>query len=162
MKTMKKQIKLIMILLILVLSTNIYAQKETKMSGMFVRIYSLDGKKINKGHIIFLNDTLLELKKNNKHVKLNVLDIGSIKTKRSAGNNILIGAAVGASSMAIIGASDSNGWFTTSETAALYGIIIGLPAGVVIGGISALAKNSKTYIINGDPLKWKIFKQMIE
>ncbi|MGM5469581.1 hypothetical protein ACS386_04840 [Flavobacteriaceae bacterium LMO-SS05] len=158
MKTIKKQIKLIMLLLVLIVGTNIYAQKETAKNRIFVRVYNLEGKKINKGHVVFVGDTLLGLKRNGKFIEINIRNIGIIKTKRSAGNNILIGSAIGASSMAIIGASDKNGWFTTSETAALYGIIIGLPAGATIGGITALFKKSETYIIDGNQSKWDIFK----
>lgn len=130
----------------------------------FVRVYNLKGQKINKGQVAVVTDTSLQLQKEDTLVTIPVTYIGSIKTKRSAGNNLLTGAIIGASAMAIIGAvtADPNEWvgWTAGEGAA-GGAIIGLPLGAAIGGISILFKNSKTYLINGDTTKWKAFQSAV-
>ena len=50
--------------------------------------------------------------------------------------------------------------YSAGEGAAV-GVLLGAPAGAVIGGITALFKNSSTYIIDGDLVKWKAFSEMI-
>ncbi|OYX24879.1 MAG: hypothetical protein B7Z06_08290 [Flavobacteriales bacterium 32-35-8] len=164
MKTIKQQIKKMIFFFALILSINVSAQKEIKHS-LFIRVYNLEGRIINKGNIIFLNDSLIGLK-NNRNIEINVRDIGFIKTKRSAGNNILIGAVAGGITSAVLGAvsSDPNDWvfsYTPAE-GALLGGVLGALGGGAIGGITALSKKVKTYIINGDLEKWQVFKTMIE
>ena len=164
MKTIKNQIKTMALFFLLTFSININAQSATDNNNIFVRVYNMEGKKISKGHLLFAIDTLLGLKKGNKIAKINVSDIGYIKTKRSEGNNVLIGSVIGASSMAILGVASADpgtflGW-TAGEGAAM-GVILGAPAGAAIGGITALFKNSSTYIIDGDLVKWKAFSEMI-
>ncbi|WP_445958070.1 hypothetical protein [Yeosuana sp.] len=164
MKTLKKQIKSIVLLIVLIFSINMSAQNELK-NKVYFRVYNLDGMKINKGHIVFLSDSIINLQSNNKNYEINVRDIGFIKTKRSAGNNVLIGSASGAVLGAVLGASsaDPNDWilpYTSGEGAVIFGVLGGLGGGA-IGGITTLFKNSKTYIINGDPLKWKGFSEMM-
>jgi hypothetical protein len=166
MKTIKTQIKTIMVLLAFVLSTNIYAQKDTKKSGIFVRVYNLDGKKINKGHIAFVGDTLLGLKRNGKYTEINFKEIASIKTKRSAGHNVLIGSAIGATTGAILGAAtaDPGAWiynYTAGEGAAA-GALMGAAAGAAVGGISIAFKNPETYIINGSLENWSFFQKRMQ
>ena len=50
--------------------------------------------------------------------------------------------------------------YTTAE-GAVIGAIAGGAIGAAIGGLTALFKNSKTYLINGDLTKWKAFQIMI-
>ena len=130
------------------LSYNADAQKSS-----FVRLYNLTGEKINKGHVISVTDTSLQLKDASTSVDIPVRSIGFIKTKRSAGNNVLIGAVIGATAGAILGAvtlpSDEFFDFTQGEGAAIGGVI-GLGVGAVIGGLTVLAKNPNTFLINGD------------
>ena len=164
MKTIKNQIKTMALFFLLTFSININAQSATDNNKIFVRVFNMEGKKISKGHVLFAIDTLLGLKKGNKIAKIYVSDIGYIKTKRSEGNDVLIGSVIGASSMGILGAASADpdaflGW-TAGEGAAL-GVILGAPAGAAIGGITALFKNSSTYIIDGDLVKWKAFSEMI-
>ena len=161
MKTMKNQFKIMSLLVVLTFSINVNAQSATD-NNIYVRVYDIEGKKISKGHVLFAIDTLLGLKKGNKIIKINVSDIGHIKTKRSEGHDVIKGSVIGASSMAILGAVSADpgaflGW-TAGEGAAL-GVILGAPAGAAIGGITALFKNSSTYIIDGDLVKWKAFSE---
>ena len=164
MKTIKKQIKTIVLLFVLMFGTNIYAQKETINTGAFVRVYNLESKKINKGKLISASDTLLTLKRNSKFIYIASKDIGYIKTKHSAGNNILMGSIIGGVSMAILGAAsaDPDAWILgyTATEGAIAGALFGGTTGAAIGGITILFKNSKTYMINGEESSWKIFQQI--
>ncbi|WP_223552282.1 hypothetical protein [Aestuariivivens sp. NBU2969] len=149
----------------LILSINVCAQNEIENTNVFVRVYDFQGKKIGKGKILSISETSLQLYRKGESVKVMVNGIGSIKTKHSAGNNVLVGAATGATTMAILGAAtaDPDAWifaYTAGEGAAV-GALLGGTAGAVSGGISILFKNSKSYDINGDMEKWKAFKEMI-
>lgn len=165
MKTFKNQIKSIILLMVLVVSTNTFAQNEIKKSGLFVRVFNLDGKKIHKGHVTFASDTLLGLKKNGNYIEINVKEIGTIKTKRSAGHNILMGSIIGGASMAILGAAsaDPNDWILgyTAAEGATAGALLGGTTGAAIGGITIAFKNTTTFVINGDYSNLKSFKQML-
>lgn len=165
MKTIKKQVTTMMLVLALVLSAQSYAQKEILKSSIFVRVYNLDGKKINKGHVAFVGDTILGLNKNGNYVEIKVREIGTIKTKKSAGHNLLIGTAAGAATGAIFGAivaEESRDLFYLydyeSEAITSF-MIIGTVAGAAGSGISIAIKNSETYVINGDLEKWQVFKR---
>lgn len=163
---MIKQVKTIMLLFALVLSTHIYAQNEIIKSSMFVRVYNLDGKKINKGHVAFVGDTVLGLYEHGNYTEINVREIGTIKTKRSAGHNLLIGTAAGAVTGAILGVvtvdatNDLFGsWVYYPESDGLVGgAMFGAATGAGAAGITILLKHSKTYIINGDLEKWQVLK----
>jgi hypothetical protein len=157
--------KSLIFVITLILSINVYAQNELENTNIFVRVYDLQGKKIGKGKILSISETSLQLYRKGESVKVMVDGIGSIKTKHSAGNNVLIGAATGATTMAILGAAtaDPDAWisgYTTREGAAA-GALLGGTAGAAIGGITILFKNSKSYEINGYMEKWKVFKEMI-
>lgn len=137
------------------------AQSKDSKKADFVRVYNMQGKKIAKGKILSIADAFLVLK-SNKSSKIALSDIGYIKTKRSAGNNVLTGATVTAAFGAVLGASTANpdAWifgYTAGEGAAM-GIIGGAFLGSAVGGITAIFKNSKTYIINGDRTNWEAFK----
>tara|TARA_R100000935_G_scaffold13495_3_gene27081 strand:- start:2001 stop:2453 length:453 start_codon:yes stop_codon:yes gene_type:complete len=144
---------------------NIYAQSETKNLNLFVRVYNLQGEKLSKGKVLAVTGNTLQLKGKKGPMNIDVVNIGLIKTKRSEGNNVLIGSIIGASAMGIYGAStaDPDAWilpYTAAEGAAM-GAIVGLPLGAAVGGITILFKNSKSYIIDGDLVKWNIFQEMI-
>ena len=165
MKTLIKQIKILALAMALIFSMEAYAQKEAKTHNVFLRVYNLEGKKISKGSVIFINDTLLALKDSSDKTAISMKDIGYIKTKRSAGHNILIGSAIGTATGAILGAAsaDPDAWifgYTAAEGATGFGLA-GALGGAAIGGISIAFKNSKTFTINGDQQRWKAFKQMI-
>lgn len=164
MKTLKSQLKTLMLLIVLTLFTNAYAQNRDISKGMFVRVYNLEGKKTSKGTLISVSDTLLILKHNSKYNNLNPMVIGYIKTKRSGGHNVLKGSIIGGTSMAIIGAAsaDPDAWILgyTAAEGATAGALLGGTTGAAIGGITILFKNSKTFIINGEEPNWKTFQQM--
>ena len=121
----------------------------------------LEGKKINKGFILAVNDSILRLEKNKVFVDIPVKTIGVIRTKRSVGNNILIGTLTGSVIMGglLAATAEPDSWvfgYTPAE-GALIGIFVGAPAGAFVGAITAAFKNPKTFTIEGDVAKWKAF-----
>jgi hypothetical protein len=172
---MKTTQKLLLLFLTLSLNNVIFAQNENKSSNLFVRVYNLEGTRINNGKIISVSDTLLKLKHQKKIAEINAKDIGWIRTKRSVGNNVLFGSLIGATAGAIVGvisydkprvSNDSGLWLDgvyelSAPESALIGVIIGGGAGAGIGALTSLFKKSKTFIINGDTSKWKLFIESI-
>ena len=159
-----KTILYVFLCLFIIQSMNLNAQNNNKDKA-FLRVYNLDGKKISKGKYVLANDSLIMLKNVDDTVKVKREEIGYIKTKRSAGNNVLIGAASGATVFGILGAAsaDPDAWilaYSASEGAAMGGVVGGL-GGAAIGGITALFKKSQKIVINGDYERWKIFINLI-
>ena len=157
--------KTLIFIITLILSINVCAQNEFENTDVFVRVYDLQGKKIGKGKILSISETSLQLNKKGNSLTVPLANIGSIKTKHSGGNNVLIGAATGAAVMAVLGAAtaDPDAWilgYTAGEGAAA-GAILGGTAGAAIGGITILFKNSKSFEINGELEKLLAFKEMI-
>lgn len=178
MKIFEKQIKVLLLSLVMILSLNLYAQKRTTPKKVFLRVYNLEGKKMSKGNIVFINDSIIGLNKSGNQEKISYKDISSVKTKRSAGHNVLVGSLVGSALFAIIGGASSEeetktrnvpiiGEYqyktgTSPGTGAAIGGGAGLIGGAAIGGITSTFKNSESHIIDGDIQKWRIFKEMIE
>jgi len=153
---------LFFITLALISSSILYAQETKNKAAPFVRVYDLNGKKISKGRIVSVTDTSLITGPREKPVNIGVSKIGFIKTKRSVGNNILWGAAIGTGFGAILGVAsgDTGGGFfaySKEEGAGGFGLIFGV-MGAGIGGITAIFKKSNTYPIDGESIKWKAFK----
>lgn len=156
--------KNVILAIALILSMNVFAQTGSEISNVFIRVYNLEGKKIAKGKILSILGSSIQLTRKNELQEIPLNRIGSIKTKHSAGNNVLIGTAVGASVMAVAGAStaepDEFLGYTAGEGAA-GGAILGGAAGAAFGGITILFKRSRKYVINGDKEKLKAFKEGI-
>jgi len=151
--------RLVTLLFLISICYQVCAQK-----AIFVRVYNLNDKKINKGHVLATTDTSLQLITNGRNtVNLSINSIGKIKTKRSAGNNFLVGSLVVASAAAIVGAATYNleEDDLPGGIAALVGLVWGLPVGAAIGGISVPFKKSKTFVINGNIEKLKAFQSYI-
>ena len=96
-------IKKIILLFTLLICVKLSAQEINNTHTLFVRVFDLDGKKIGKGHIYSSNDSLVVLKLKDKRKEINLVEIGKIKTKRSGGHNILIGASSGVFVGSILG-----------------------------------------------------------
>ena len=133
---------------------------------IFVRVYNLRGEKITKGNVSVVTDSSLQLKGKKAPINIPISKIGFLKTKRSAGNDVLKGSVIGVSLFAIFFASISTNpdqylAFTPSQ-GAVGGAIIGLPLGAAMGGLSILLKNSKRYAIEGNFVKWKVFQSDVE
>lgn len=110
-----------------------------------------------------VTDTSVQLKKN--FVIIPVSNIGSIKTKHSIGNNFLVGSLIGASALAILGfiSADPDAFVLAASDGegAATGALVGLAAGAIIGGLTIPAKNPKTFLIDGDSMKWKTFQTWV-
>jgi hypothetical protein len=157
--------KILFLSIVLIYGITITAQEGTEQEHSFVRVYDLKGKKISKGFILSITDTSLHLNRNKVAVNIPVNNIGSIKTRRSAGNNILFSAVIGASAAAILGvatsSSDPEGFEHSAGEGAVIGVIAGATTGAVVGGIAILLKNSKTYEIKGNEALWMAFKESV-
>ncbi|WP_019668864.1 hypothetical protein [Eudoraea adriatica] len=159
--------KILLVGLTLLSCTTFYAQKEINKPAPFVRVYDLNGKKTSKGRIIEITDSSLVVSRGEKPVSIELGKIGFIKTKRSAGNNILWGAGIGVSTGLIAGAieGESEGYFGTTipaEENIITAAIVMMPFGAAIGAITVLFKKSNTYPIAGDPTIWQAFKKAMQ
>ena len=158
MKTMTIDISIILTVFLMLLATNSYAQNKDKK--LFLRVYTIQDEKI-KGNIQSFNDSLLILVRGGKTLSIHPKYIKTIKTKRSGGGNIIIGAGIGALLGGVIGYSqgdDEPGWFSYSkEDYALAGVLSGALIGGGVGALTLTGKKSKKYIIDGDLKKWKSF-----
>ncbi len=158
--------KTFLFVMLILLSENITAQKTP-----FIRIYDSLGKKIYRGKIYIVTDSSLFLIGKTEPLNIPIKSIAYIKTKHSAGNNILVGSIVGAASGAIIGLAaagpqdnqpqDEIFVFSPGESAA-GGAILGVAIGAAVGGLTAAHKKSETFLINGDVTKWKQFASVYE
>ncbi|WP_242155420.1 hypothetical protein [Aestuariivivens sediminis] len=139
-----------------------HSQSDGKGRKDFFRIYDLKKKKIGKGHINFVNDSLIGLRLNGKLKQFKFTDIGVIKTKRSGGHSVLIGSAFGASLGILIGVASANPdklfGYTATEGAIGFGTL-GAVGGGAVGGVAAGTRRAETFIINGKLENWKIFKE---
>jgi len=153
--------KMLLLLIALLLSTGAFPQEAPEKTNPFVRVYDLQGTKFSKGKILSISDSTLQLKGSSL---INIRDIGFIKTKRSGGHNILMGAVSLAGISAIAGAATADPddliGYSPGEGAAV-GIVLGGTAGAALGGLSILAKNSRTYVIHGDAVQWKAFRDSL-
>lgn len=170
---MKNYLKLLLLFTILIFSVGVHAQEEIEATNIFLRVYGLEGKKINKGLFVSSDNSTLTLKFSNEKIIINVKEIGYIKTKRSVGHNILIGSSSGAALGVFLGVTTGSAGSDPNDpiaTALDYsrvegGLILGglgLIGGAGVGGVTALFKNSKTYIIDGNVINWDKFLQIIE
>jgi hypothetical protein len=154
--------KILLVGLALLLCTTFYAQKEINKPAPFVRVYALNGEKISKGRISSITDTSLVVSRGEKPVNIETSRIGFIKTKRSVGNNILYGAAIGAGTGAILGLASGgeNEWWGKGEGAGGFGLILGA-MGAGAGAITAVFKKTKTFSIEGKLSNLKAFEEAI-
>jgi len=152
-------------ILFLFLSINLTAQNEIVDANIFIRIYNQDGKKINKGTIKSIFESSIELYLRGKTISVPLEKIGKIKTKRSGGNNVAKGALIGGGTFALFGllsGDDDPGIISFSSTdKGAVGLIGGSVIGAGIGGITTIFKKTNLYIIEGNEMKLKDFKEKI-
>jgi len=80
-----------------------------------------------------------------------------LKTKRTNGHNMLIGG-LAVTGLTLLGASQSDG-HGTAVAIILTPVFAAIGSG--IGYITTLFKNSQHYSIQGDPIKWQGFKEIM-
>ncbi|MBT8276807.1 MAG: hypothetical protein KJO39_11725 [Bacteroidia bacterium] len=131
------------------------AQQTEERSDVFVRVFDMQGKKIEKGKIITISDTSLELFRKRESTTIDVRSIGFIKTKRSIGHNFLVGAVAGTLlGIATVTIDEDYSWSDDGRWVFLVPTVIG----AIEGGLWSFFKNSKTIIIKGDLAKWQTLK----
>ena len=160
MKTLKTYLRPVAYALTLFLCLNGYSQTERLQKKIFVRVYNFEGKKFSKGKVLSVSDTLLTLKKMNKIENISYEDIGSVKTKRSGGHDILIGTSVGVGISFVLAETDGGHDSFVEGYNALGTIVLGV-IGSTIGTISAISKNYETFNIDGNQEKFKLFKDAL-
>src|SRR3954462_15627732 len=106
----------------------------------FIRIYDTRAHKIAKGNVVdsSCTDSFLVIKRDNFIDTLPVQKVSYIKTKHSFGHNILVGTAIAAPTLAIVGLIGNQPcsdclFTTTNGEAAAGGFILGTAVGAVIG-----------------------------
>lgn len=156
--------RILLFVLMMVTGFNLFGQEKVNKNKVFIRGYNEEGKKFAKGIFLATTDTTLLMERKGKSIPIPVRDIGKIKTKHSAGHNVLAGAAFVAAPAAILGAisadpDDFLGY--TAGEGLMGGALIGGGIGAAIGGLTVLFKNSNTYEINGNLHKWKAFQEQL-
>tara|TARA_R110001592_G_scaffold283472_1_gene551405 strand:+ start:141 stop:659 length:519 start_codon:yes stop_codon:yes gene_type:complete len=155
--------KYLLFAIALFLCANITAQELPKKSKIFVRVYNSEGQKIAKGKILNITDDALVLKKGSSSITVPVSDISYLKTKRSNGHNVLLGAAggslVGLSIASSQSGKSSGGFGGTAKGIAYAGAIVVVLVGAGVGYLTTLFKGSKQYSIDGNTVKWKGFME---
>ncbi|WP_159021578.1 hypothetical protein [Formosa sp. L2A11] len=131
----------------LIFSLNVCAQNTFENTKIFVRVYGLQGNKINKGRILAITETALQLDKKEGVIDVPVSEIGSVKTKYSGGNNVLIGTLAGTGA----------GFFSGDPVI----IAAGAGVGAAVGGLSVLFKKSETFEIEGDITNLKALEGLL-
>ncbi|WP_157662460.1 hypothetical protein [Polaribacter sp. SA4-10] len=140
--------KYLLFTIALFLCINITAQELPKKSKVFVRVYNNEGQKIAKGKILKITDSTLVLKKGSRSITVPSSEISNIKTKRTKGHSVLMGALPGAALLII---SDD----AYAVAASILLTFVGTTAGI----IASLFKKSTIYSFTGDIDKWKGFKE---
>lgn len=151
-------LKIISALCISLLCFGLQAQNKSVSKDPFIRIYNLEGKKVLKGRVAGVSDHTISLDRGGEIREMDISEVGFIRTKRSAGHNVLIGASAASAIAAVTFASqaDPDAWIFgyTAGEGILAGFILGAPAGAGIGALTSLFKKSRQYEINGEPTKW--------
>lgn len=147
------------LILLLFLSCNSFAQKHP-----YLRIYDSLGKKIVSGKLISISDSSLKLQHNREVIEIFKNSISTIKTRHSTAYRILIPALVGSVVFGIMGAATANENEFVFNTPASAGAIwagIGASFGSVAGAVIMLFKQSETYDIGSDNMKFLEFKDTL-
>lgn len=152
--------------ILVALGCRAFAQK-----SLFIRVYDSKGKRFTRGQVFSVTDSSLLLVGKDSPSTIPLSKIGFIKTKRSAGHNILVGAISVGIPLAILGAisAPSNNlqageiqiFSYTPAQGAEGGLFFGGIIGAFIGTLTIPLKGSTTFKINGDPGHWKAFQSFV-
>ncbi|MEO9891086.1 hypothetical protein [Aurantibacter sp.] len=149
--------------LVLICNLTLVAQKKLPNKKIFVRVYDATKRKIAKGKLHYIYKDSIVLLRNEKLTAIPVNRMSIIKTKRSFGNSIGMGAVVGTSFGLVFGylaGSEGDFIFTRAESSLISGFL-GLIAGSSIGGILGVIKHPKSFQIDHKPEKLLEFKKSI-
>lgn len=137
---------------------HLQAQEYSFSDRVFVRVYDLSGKKTGKGDLVSGNLSGITILQQKLKVEFPVESIGTIKTRRSVGHNVVVGMGIGGLAGGILEASGSDADFWGSRGEAfLAGAIAGSVVGGVGGIVTGLFKKIEVFEIRGDPAKLEAF-----
>jgi hypothetical protein len=131
----------------------------------FIRIYNDHGKKMGKGRIELIADTVLVISNDEKQLqKFLVAEIAFIKTKRSIGTSVGLGfgaGVIGSIFLAdqVIKSSeniDDEEWNIIG-----IGILSGIAAGTLAGAVSGIVTKREKFVINGDLERWRAIESRL-
>lgn len=154
------------ILLMFVLSVFFISDLQAK--GTFIRIFNKEGRKIARGNLISTTDTSVIIQQHKKQVEILITSVGFIKTQRTFGHAIALGATIGALAGALIGLAaggdSGNAQFTEFDsegTGLASGVIVGATGGIVLGAAISSLQKRKMIVINGSVDEWQQKKQLL-
>lgn len=137
----------------------------------FIRIYDQQGQMIAKGDFTATTDTSIVLQAHKTQLEIPIRDIGTIKTKRTFGHAIAIGATIGVVSGALLGLATGQanedvyggfGYETSAGNDVAAGALVGLVIGGAVGTIISVAQNRSTIIINGNTADWPLKRKILD
>jgi len=157
----------ITLLILLLCSFTLQLQAKTK----FVRVFNLNGHLIARGDLIATTDTSVIIQEHKKQVEIPVTQIGFIKTARTFGGPIAIGAGVGFFIGTVVGAAAGGGGGGNSNSDVFYefdesvsiaaGMALGTAGGAVVGTIISAAQKRKRIVVNGNVNVWQQKRQLL-
>mgnify|MGYP005811439533 CR=1 FL=1 len=134
----------------LVLALSVFGLEAFGQNLGFVRVFDPNGEVIAKGNFVAATDHSLRLERNRRVSEWPVSQIGVIKTKRSGGNSVALGAAIGLMAMtfaAVIIPDNGAVFGDGGSTSVINGAINGIIYGSAIGAITILGKQSTLFYI---------------
>ncbi len=157
--------KIIITISFLMMFTPLQAQTDLASRNIFVRVFDFENVKFAKGQLYSVTDSSVVVLRKKEEFIIDLSQIDRIRTRRSVGHNIGMGAVAGAAAGGIFGLLQEQGGSTfgsdsRGDDALIYGTV-GLMLGSVVGGLTALGKKSEHYRINGDSEKLAAFKDAL-
>lgn len=141
-----------------------FSQESVNRESLFIRVYSLEGKKIANAHLINIDNNGLYLEKKDSLLQIPLAKIGKIKTKKSLGGNVLFGSIIGTTLglALIVGDPETSTSSVFSGEERVVAVAGGMVIGAVVGLGTGLLKNSKVYLINGSNERLQQFKEVLQ
>lgn len=151
--------KYFLIFIAFAFSFQIHAQENKSVkpkTKIFVRIYDNKNHKVGKGHLLYCNDSTLQL--SNRHIitSFPFKEIEIMKTKHGGGHNLLMGTAIGfvtGIAALVLATVVEHGNGVASYNIAFTGFICTL-AGVAAGGVAEAFRKSQTFLIDRNTTQW--------
>ncbi len=137
----------------------------------FIRLYDEQGQMIAKGDFTATTDTSIIIQSHKTQLEIPVRQIGTIKTKRTFGHAIAIGATIGVVSGALLGLATGQanedvyggfGYETSAGNDVAAGALVGVVVGAAVGTIISVTQNRSTITINGNTADWQMKRKILD